>query len=269
MDSMEMLQKTGLNKALRDVQIIARARSGESLNKIAADYGITGEAVRRLLIRRGEGSVRTMRKENQARTLAQRDQLRELVEGWVKLHPGCSFEEIADEFREDVETVREAAHGVQYLVLKGGRRPNVAPSGTHAQWHHADACAAIATAAEVSSPLTREKYDELRLEGRFQGPSGAWITTRFPSWRDACEQAGVQCGEPRRAEYTKKWTNDDMLDWIGRYFMATLNGSASGYGEWASATHGAPSGSTVRNALGSWPKMREQALLRLRDTWSL
>ena len=192
-----------------------------------------------------------MRKENQARTFAQRDQLRELVEVWVKLLPGCSFEEIADEFREDVGIVREAAHGVQYLVLKGGRRPNVAPSGTHAQWHHADACAAIATAAEVSSPLTREKYDELRLEGRFHGPSG------------------VQCGEPRRAEYTKKWTTYDMLDWIGRYFMATLNGSASGYGEWASATHGAPSGSTVRNALGSWPKMHEQALIRLRETWSL
>ena len=267
MDSMEDLQKCGLDKALRDVQIIARARNGEALSKIAVDYGISGEAVRRLLVRRGEGSVRDMRKENQARTLAQLDQLRELVEGWVKLHPGCTFNEIAEEFREDKETVREVAHRVRYLVLKGGGHSNVAPSSTRVQWLHADACAAIATAARISSPLTREKYDELRLEGRFNGPSGAWITTRFPSWRDACEQAGVQCGEPRRGEYGRKWTAEDMLDWVGKYFLETLNGTADGYDTWAQDTEGAPSGSRVRIEFKSWLTVRDQALQRLRSTW--
>lgn len=267
MDTLELMQQKGLTKELRNLQIIARARAGESLRSIANDYGISGEAVRRILLRKGEGSVRDMRQENAVRTLAARQKLSEVVEGWVKLHPGCTYAEIADQFSVNEDLAKEAARTVQYLVVKGGRRQTPPTEGLHARWHLADACAALATAAEICSPLTREKYDELRLEGAFQGPSGAWITSQFPSWKDACHQAGVTCGEPRRGDYNRKWTAEDMLDWIGRYFLETLDGTSNGYDLWSRDIEGAPSWSRIRVEFKSWLPARNQALLRLRDNW--
>ena len=268
MDTLEVMQKTGLNKALRDLQIIARARTGEPLARIAADYGISGEAVRRLLLRRGEGSIRTIRQENQVRSLVERERMSAQIEAWVKDHPGCTYEEVQDNFALAPEMAKDLSRAVQYLVLEGGRRHRRIAGVAPVQWHSADACAALATAAEFSSPITREKYDELRLLGLFQGPSGAWITTRFPSWRAACTEAGVECGEPRRAEYSKKWTRQDMVEWVARFIMETLNGTAEGYQTWARATEGAPSEPTVRNEFKSWLAVRTAALEHLRSTWA-
>lgn len=115
-------------------------------------------------------------------------------------------------------------------------------------------------AEEVAGELlTSAGYDSVRDE--FDGPSSARVIQRFKTWANACEFAGVAHGRPRRAEYKRRWTETQMLDWAATYLRSDgCRGTYKDFGDWAARTPGAPSAQTVRNTIGSWTAVKRAAL---------
>ena len=108
--------------------------------------------------------------------------------------------------------------------------------------------------------LTSAGYDSVR--DRFDGPSSARVIQRFKTWAKACEFAGVAHGRPRRAEYKRRWTETQMLDWVVTYLRSDrCRGTYKDFSDWAARTPGAPSAQTVRNTIGSWTTVKRAALL--------
>lgn len=111
----------------------------------------------------------------------------------------------------------------------------------------------------LGEPLTTAGYDSVRAQ--FDGPSSARVIQRFTTWIRACDFAGAAHGQPRRAEYKRRWTDTEMLDWASAYFATEdCRGTYKDFSVWAASTPGAPSAQTVRNKLGSWATVKSAAL---------
>lgn len=94
-----------------------------------------------------------------------------------------------------------------------------------------------------------------------EDPKRSTIQKRFGTWQTACNLAGVPSGEPiPRRVYVKKWTHDDMVKVMERFFTEVgVFGSMRQYEDWARTVPGTPTQATVRSHFGSWTKVKEIA----------
>jgi hypothetical protein len=264
--SMQAAQK-GAQNADRDERIKALALDGQTLSEIGRQVGISGERVRRILIEKWGLEIKDIR--NQSRAVYEASQAHFESESikWVREHPGCTLSEIGSALDVNEDYVRlslptEVRHLVFDLIKS---RKNAQEKLQH--WSDEQVFAAIRVAANQSTPLSRAKYDELRISMNLNGPSGVRILQRFDSWTRACQLSGVVSGATPDIEYQRKWTPEELILWLGRFLLEAKSGSAELYDEWSRSTPGAPSGLTIRNTWGTWSECKNAALEDLRVNW--
>jgi hypothetical protein len=128
----------------------------------------------------------------------------------------------------------------------------------------------LAALQEVSSrggvtprrALSYERYGDLKRPGQ---PSEALVVSRFLTWQNACDAAGVSSGGARRPRdsYRSNWTDHDLFVAVRHYqdHAATMGTKATynGYETYQRGRAEAPSGTLLR---------RRMAVLGI-PTWSL
>ena len=159
------------------------------------------------------------------------------------------------------------ADPLEEKVLDGPRRSRQNP------WKPSELMVVLRAAASGRVRLTIQDYSDLRKSGAVNGPTPAIFIKSFGSWSAACKAAGVQSGEPRRTNYTRRWSNDDLLEFVIEYVGERLKssggrGTAGGFEKWLGslkASREVPSFATVRNRLGSWTEMRDVAMAAIEE----
>lgn len=116
--------------------------------------------------------------------------------------------------------------------------------------------AIAAAAAELGEPLTATAYDAWQ-RGRDDAASPALVIRRLGSWTSACQRAGVATNKTRST--SSRWTDEEMVGFVGEYLRSGATGSFAGYAAWAKEQDGAPSGAVLRQRFPSWSELKERA----------
>ncbi len=239
--------------AQRRAQLMCQMRAeGKPLAEIGAAFGVTRERARQIIREAGgpgKAQVRVVREQRRQR---ERAALRRRV---LTALPGQTAEEVAAGLGVTADEVRAALgdDARRFLIQINDWSPTCTDEDL---LHDLQRAAAL-----VGGPLTRKGYERVRQV--FGGRSAALIVVRFGYWRAACERAGVACGETLRTRYTRRWTAEEMIDHVADYLAVPGSGTFSGYDAYSRSAPGAPSGATVRNAIGTWADIKTRALIRL------
>lgn len=106
------------------------------------------------------------------------------------------------------------------------------------------------------APLSVSFYDRHRSDGTL---TSARIIQREGSWSAACAVAGVESNKASRTSYRRKWSEEDLLDWVRRYLAEAEKPSYADFSRWLRDEVDAPSANTVRNTFGAWSAVLEAA----------
>ena len=95
-----------------------------------------------------------------------------------------------------------------------------------------------------------------------KGPTGQVFYLRFGSWKEACEAAGIQCGESARDKYTRRWSETDLEEFVVDFlFSPEHDGSHNEFEKWLNGRpDNPPSMATIHNRLGDWGSMKQKAI---------
>ena len=94
-------------------------------------------------------------------------------------------------------------------------------------------------------------------------PTIAVFLTRFGSWNNACQAAGIPTTEGRE-KYTRKHTDEELLQYVASYLEDPRgNGTAAGYEAWQKLNDDAPSLSLIRQRLGKWNDLKKKLISSL------
>jgi hypothetical protein len=89
-------------------------------------------------------------------------------------------------------------------------------------------------------------------------PTIAVFISRFGSWKNACNLAGVKTGEGRKS-YNREHSKLELLAFVEQYLNdAESSGSALGYDKWQRNFPNAPSLALLRQRLGKWNDIKKQ-----------
>jgi hypothetical protein len=231
-----------------------------TLDEAGQRVPFTGEAMRRTLEKHTGLSTRNLAEHRselrEARRLAAgRPIVLRLAEAQASLTvaelanaSGLTSDEVAGMLGE-VESLRRGRRntwtvGVEDAsVLREMRRVSLLPGG---------------------SPLSAPFFDKHRGPGI---PGSVRITQRFNTWNSACAAAAVPARQ-REREYSRRWTEKDLLQWVRRYLDETGRAATySGFTLWLRrhSDEGAPSAQTIRNNLGKWRDVVELAMVSGKD----
>lgn len=215
-------------------------RAGASLAEIGARFGIPRQRVWQLLRRAAADA--------EAREHAPK------VRGYARTHPGASLAQIA------LAVGLPDAQVAAALGTEAARR-RTTRSGSPRRFSPEQCLAALRAAQACSGgPLTRERYDQLRRDGRVEGPSGTLLVQRYGTWIEALQAAGLTAVRPARP-HRRRWTREQMLDAVAEFLRTDTSGTASGYDAWRlEHAPAAPSGQSIRIRCGSWSAAKEEAL---------
>lgn len=247
--------------ALDVKEIARRRRSTESMASIAADYGVTRERIRQILVKE-YGT--TWSDELNAEAATERENA---LAGWratlldrIEAGESITREIAVNDCPTPVNTVEEVLGEFAWAVSF--------PQKSHSRYTDDEMLAAMKRVWEKHvkpAPLTRESYDRNRTGET--DVSGARITQRMP-WTDACEKAGVPSGTARRSTYDRL-PADIAIEWVAAFLAWSVEnegrGSAGEYDVWA-RENGGPSMGGVRAVTGSWNAARAAAAPRV-VTW--
>lgn len=203
-----------------------------------------------------------------------RSELTNAIGEYLSQRPGSTLQEIAHDLNRPLPDITAAAGPVDWLVLT--EEELVQP----AQRVESDAIvatrdrarAALQAASLMAKPLSHQAYTELIKSGRVKGPSVARIVQLFGSWTDACNLVGVESGQPLRHNYSRTWTQEQLLGFVERFLLTTeYRGASHQFDEWrktVNAVEKVPSLGTVRNMVGgTWNDIRTTALRHMRAQW--
>lgn len=255
----------------RDAALLEAAiRRDITLDALGQEFGITRERARQIIVRHTGLSMRQLmayrlplrearrrqQGEDRVRALAASDPDADL--GTLASESGLTVAEVIDVLGDDESIIR--------------RKRNTWSTGVSDD-------AALAEVRRVAAlpggrPLSRSFYDKHRREGSV---GQVRLTQRFGTWTAACEAAGVEPRDAPRSNYTRRWTEENIVDWVALYMShAGPRASFQGLDRWlrAHASHGAPSAQTVRNTCGKWVDALQMAAVRRAEiadgaTWSI
>lgn len=225
--------------AERNRYVIEKRTEGHTLQSIGDSINLTREMIR-LIIKANEGpSAGTVRIAREERKKVEAvSALREL--GTVDV------DTLAAHLNENPTRVRQLL-GKQAKKLPKGRM-------NHEKVFSNDDLLNILrfAASQVEGHLSSNKYQKLKIQ-----PTVAVFISRFGSWNEACDKAGVEHGRMMRQNYTRAHSNEDMLAFVASYLAdPRTNGSAIGYEEWQRKVEGAPSLSLIRQRVGKWNEIK-------------
>ena len=260
-----------------DLDVATAYVNGQSFNQLGASEGTTGEAVRRRLGRMGLTSAvaREIRRASDDNRMNEDHPefavTKERINSFVIAHPGCTLEEITEYLGWDVEPARSLLRDIEHLILG-----DVKPNAQHIRALERQIAAAVTSlqqAADYYSPLTGPIYDQLVRDGKIRGVSSQRMFQLFGTWTAACEAAGIEFrGTPDR-DYERRWTDEDVLEWVSDYFLdLEFRGASHRYDEWRKQHQDRddiPSAGSIRNYLSrSWDEVGILTLQQLRSTWN-
>jgi hypothetical protein len=110
-------------------------------------------------------------------------------------------------------------------------------------------------------------YENLVERGLVKGPKSQTIAKRFGTWSNACLHAGVMFVRSVRSEYSKIWSEDEILKYL-IYFLKNREFGVGvlEYDHWRSKYRTeAPSSAHIRNMFGSWIDAKNIALLYMKN----
>ena len=232
-----------------------RRGRGETLESIAASYGLARERVRQIIAKAG-GPDKAMAAAAKKRTdESRRSNLRQQALVFLRQNPGSSREQLADFLKVDPGSLR------QFMEPKDLQRLVNVPKAQHQKMSEGQIFRGLRrVAAELGEPLSHDKYDLVRRPELGEA-SSVRIMQIYGTWNVACKKAGLKVNEKDRA-YIRHWNEEQVLGWVADYLMSPGNRATyAGYGDWAKAQEGAPSGPTVRNRIGPWSSVKKAALI--------
>jgi hypothetical protein len=254
--------------AERDMQIVELAKTGSTLHEIALQYGVSRERVRTVLIKNNAITPIEFRKQERAQNAESNNLKSQIVQNWVKTHMGCTIVELSlGTGLAQKECVQHLPKGTKHLILNPGEATN-SNTWTTEKWTDNQILDGIRAAGVFASPLSYVSFDRIRKEHNIDAPSAIRILQRFGTWKNACEQAGVQTGQTMRSKYQRNWTEEEMIQWLATFMRQSTTSSYAAYNEWSKNQDGVPGGQTIRNLVGSWVECYELALLTLRKEWT-
>ena len=219
----------------RNRYVVQMREAGHTLQAIGDSLNLTREMIR-LITKANEGpSARTVRVNREVKKKA------EALAVFKDLGT-ANVETLAAHLDEKPARVRQLL-GKQAKKLPKGRM------NFERIFSDEDLLAILRLASErVGGPLTCNAYKKLQIQ-----PTIAIYLSRFGSWNQACEKAGVAHGPTMRKSYTRAHSEEDMLAYIASYLAdPRTNGSAVGYEHWQRKVSGAPSLSLIRQRIGKW-----------------
>ena len=219
----------------RNRYVVQMREVGHTLQAIGDSLSLTREMIRLIVKANAGPSARTVRVNREAK------KQREALDTFKELRT-ADVETLAAHLDEKPERVRQLL-GKQAKKLPKGRM------NFEKIFSDEDLLLILRLAAEqVAGPLTTNKYKKLKIQ-----PTIAVYLSRFGSWNQACEKAGVKHGLTMRKSYTRTHSEDDMLAFIASYLAdPRTNGSAIGYEHWQRKVEGAPSLTLIRQRIGKW-----------------
>ncbi len=237
----------------RGQEMSARYLTGETLESIAVDFGLTRERVRQIVRDHGQVSAADARAARQSQVVEKRDALRVRAAAVVRQRPGLSPGQLADLLGVTKAELSVALDRETRVLLVREKHGNP-------RWSDEDIleCLRQAAALHPGKPLTGHRYGTVKKA--VGGPTPVRILQRFGTWLAACEAAGVRAGTAPRRGYTRAWSESELLGWVADYLAQPgMRGTYAGYDAWARRTAGAPSAQTVRNRLGAWAAVKRAA----------
>ena len=219
----------------RNRYVVQMREAGHTLQAIGDSLNLTREMIR-LITKANEGpSARTVRVNREVKKKA------EALAVFKDLGT-ANVETLAAHLDERPARVRQLL-GKQAKKLPKGRM------NFERIFSDEDLLAILRLASErVGGPLTCNAYKKLQIQ-----PTIAIYLSRFGSWNQACEKAGVTHGPTMRKTYTRAHSEEDKLAYIASYLAdPRTNGSAVGYEHWQRIVSGAPSLSLIRQRIGKW-----------------
>ena len=219
----------------RNRYVVQMREAGHTLQAIGDSLNLTREMIR-LITKANEGpSARTVRVNREVKKKAEALAI-------FKDLGTANVETLAAHLDEKPARVRQLL-GKQAKKLPKGRM------NFERIFSDEDLLAILRLASErVGGPLTCNAYKKLQIQ-----PTIAIYLSRFGSWNQACEKAGVTHGPTMRKSYTRAHSEEDMLAYIASYLAdPRTNGSAVGYEHWQREVAGAPSLSLIRQRIGKW-----------------
>lgn len=244
------------NQTDRNALIVDRYRSGETLEAIGNDYGLSRERIRQIVRKHG---VETYNRS----VLAYRT--------WVD----SNGEQVNATFSatRSINATCAAHPEVPAAWVRRLLRPR-AHESVHGRsavakvWTDNEIFAALRSAS-INGVVTTTGYARWRrsgatVEGRTP-PTTSLITWRFGSWKQAAQAAGLSIGRTSRPHYERQWTREDALTAVCAFIADAhergIRPTYAGYDAWVSENPGNPSGAYLRHLTGSsWSEILMEAL---------
>ena len=196
-------------------------------------------------------------------------EVKDQISKYILSHPGSTRNELDDLFRIDHTFTKWLDQKFGHLILKELDLNNELTLNMK----RIDVLESLRDAATLHWPLTTKNYQDLLDAGFIDGLSCQRILQIYGSWKNACDEAKVECGEAKRDAYTTDFSADECIRFVGDYLTSeNSNGTADGYLSWRECHQmpdRVPSFGTLRNRVHqSWVVIVRLALEKLRDQWS-
>jgi hypothetical protein len=237
-------------------QMCQMRAAGHSLREIGAEFDVTRERARQIILDAGGPDSADAAKARQERAARQREALRARAMAAAAAEPGLTVDEAAELLGVSEYALRAALgpDARRYFLNRQRSAPVFSEGVILAHLREA--------ARLVGEPLTVRGYEGIRTT--FGGASAPLVLQRFGTWREACRRAGVAHGQPVRREYQRRWSLKQMAEAVATYLTQDgARGSFADYERWARRTEGVPSGQTIRTQFGTWSHAKAEALTLL------
>lgn len=252
------IDENELSTRNRNREIVELRTSGKSLEEIGSKFGVSRERVRQILQKSGGPTLEDVKSLRETIRIEQLERIRIQALEMIKAKPGQTLKFVADTL-EITSSELGKILGERDLLLFAK-----SPRSVNHKWSDEEIIYVLKEAATLEFPLTVSAYSALLEEGYLRGPSAARIAQRFKSWQFACDLAGVEAGRRTRPLDISKWTNEDLYAAVVEYLnLPQSTGASSDYESWASGNEDVPSLGTLRNRLGTWNQVRNQAIERM------
>lgn len=256
----EELDEAKLFLRNRNREMAELRSSGKSLEEIGAKYGVTRERVRQVLAKIGGPTRQDVKALRESIKSDKLEEIKTQALDIAKNRVGVTLNDVAEELKVSPIELSRILSKQELNLFAKALKPGTL------KWSDEEIVKVLQEAATLEFPLTVAAYSKLLEEGFLKGPSAARISQRFRSWQAACDLAGVEAGRRTHPLDLSRWTNEDLYDAVIHYLKLTQStGAANDYDAWASGQDDIPSIGTLRNRLGPWNMVRNEAIERMNN----
>jgi hypothetical protein len=248
-----MSEVTQRDRAIeRKAEVLTLWREGNTITAIGKRIGVHRSVVGWLLEQEG------VRDEQADQKAAARGARRQALLAWIRHNPGCTLQEAASATGLAYRTVGNYLAGEPERELVLEKRVHSHNFSRETMLHHLRLAWKNVPSDRRRAGLSKNLYIQYAAP---DAPSQALYQKRFPSWRNACAEAGVPAFAPYRSTYAKTYSEADLLDAVQRFMDQTGETSFANYVRW-SQEQSAPSGALLINRFGRWSVIRKKLIDR-------